>query len=77
MVVALMGKSYFSLRTVVSMISLFYGCSHFFLCLSGVEESVYGLNDFICFSALYVFKFLFRSRFSVSVGVFVVVDYFQ
>ena len=58
------------------MISLFYGCSIFFLCLSGVEDSVYGLNDFIFLSALYVSKFLFRSRSRVSVSVFVVVDDF-
>ena len=38
-----------SLRTMVSMSSSFYGCCHFFLCLSSVKESVYGFNEFFLF----------------------------
>ena len=49
----------FYLRSVVSMISSFYGCRNFFLCLSGVEESVYGLNDFFFSLCALWFQVLF------------------
>ena len=71
MVVALMDNKLSA--HMVSMISSFYGCSNFFLCLIGVKESVYGLLISSFFVALYGFQILFRLCSSVSVGVFVVV----